>query len=292
MATQMAQTLLDNLEQSCSPISRNESTPPDPNVSPNFFSSQPELSELDLESITITTKKYELLMMLRKLYKQSIQLPIQEFHSTVTTREELQRIRQITTPILQNNLSARVATKIQSERPADRPVLTGLIREESEKSTASLRQQLKSTSDKLEQILRQQAQQRTRDTTHQSKQPRTSQGSKNSRGGNMKKNKGRTGRQGASTVVAESLPSNPMSSTPSPSPPDQTWGRKRTLVGQSSTPSTTPPDQTWGRKRTFVGQSKPNEQNSATAVNNDSSSHRRRNTKQWKRPKRHQNAPT
>ena len=289
MATQMAQTLLDNLEQSCSPISRNESTPPDPNVSPNFFSSQPELSELDLESITITTKKYELLMMLRKLYKQSIQLPIEEFHSTVTTREELQRIRQITTPILQNNLSARVASKIQSERPADRPVLVGLIREENEKSTASLRQQLKSTADKLELMQRQQAH-NPNTNMHHSQQIRTHRSTKNSRGGNT--NKGRTGRQGASTVVAESLPSNPMSSTPSPSPPDQTWGRKRTLVGQSSTPSTTPPDQTWGRKRTFVGQSEPNEQNSATAVNNDSSSHRRRNTKQWKRSKRHQNAPT
>lgn len=288
MATQLTQTLLDNLEQSCSPIPRNESTPPDPNVSPNF-SSQPELSELDLESITITTKKYELLMMLRKLYKQSIQLPIQEFHSTVTTREELQRIRQITTPILQNNLSAKVASKIQAERPADRPVLVGLIREENEKSLASLRQQLKSTADRLE-LMQQQQTHNSNTNIHHSQQIRTHRSTKNSRGGNT--NKGRTGRQGASTVVAESLPSNPMSSTPSPSPPDQTWGRKRTFVGQSSTPSTTPPDQTWGRKRPFVGQSKPNEQNSTTAENNDSSTHRRRNNKQWKRSKRHQNAPT
>ena len=278
LATQLAKTLLDNLDKSYSPITQTEntpthtSTPPDPCASPNHnFSSQPEFSELDLESITITTKKYELLLMLRKLYKHTVQLPIEEFHSTVKAREELQRIRHITTPILQNNLSARVATKIQSERPADRPVLTGLIREESEKSTASLRQQLKSTSDKLEQILRQQAQQRTRDTTHQSKQPRTSQGSKNSRGGNMKKNKGRTGRRETSTVVAESSVSIPTSST--------------------TPPPSSALSQQWGRKRPYVGPSKTQEQNSATAADNDSSAHTRRKSTHWKRPRHEQNNP-
>ena len=266
LAAGLARTLIGNLEQSYSPTATSESSPTDTCASPNIFSSQPEFTETDLESITITTKKYELLQMLRKLYKNSIQLAIQEFHSTVTTREELQRIRQITTPILQNNLSAKVASKIQSERPADRPVLVGLIREETEKSTASLRQQLKSTADKLDLMQRQQGN-RPNNNMQRSQQIRTPRSSKNLRGGNS--NKGRTGRHEASTVVAESS----------------------TSIQPSSTPSPLPPALTWGRKRPYIGPSKTTEHTSATVADNDSSAHRRRRNANWKRPKQHKNAP-
>lgn len=92
---------------------------------------------------------------MNELFVQAIKRPLTEFHSMVTHREELTRIKRITAITTQSSLATKVATKIQAERPAERPVLTGLIQEETEKTTLTLRRQMQSAMNQLELIKKQ-----------------------------------------------------------------------------------------------------------------------------------------
>jgi hypothetical protein len=227
---------------------------------------------MDLESITIAVKRNKLLKMILKLYIHTVKLPIQEFHSIIVRREELQRIRRITTPIRQSCLSARVAATIQSERPADRPVLAGLIREETEKTTATLRQQLKSATDQLEYVRQQQEQimhsynHKLSTNNHSNNRSRKP---KNVKGGNNNNNKVHTGSagNGNSTVAAATSISAPITTlTTARKPPPQPqstpgWGRNRQRPIQTTGPSSVDPvenaitvhkrkgDKSWSRSK-------------------------------------------
>ena len=264
MAQQLTESLMNNLGQSRSPFNADESiiTQGQGDTSPtNNFSSQPEFSEADLSSITTATNKHVLNTRIIQLYTNTVLLPIQKFCSTVTAREELLRIRSITTPSLQNSLSAKVAAKIQTERPADRATLRGLIHEEQEKSTTLIRQQLQSALHRLERFEKQQE-----DKNNLKQRPSTS---KKSRGGNT--NNTRDAKKNErSIVVAESSTSNQASSIPTPPSPPSTQG--------------------WGRKRPQVRFSLPNDRNSVATNDNVSIAPKQKRQRNWKRPKHQKNS--
>jgi hypothetical protein len=264
MAQQLTESLMNNLAQSNSPFTADESviTRGQGDTSPtNNFSSQPEFSEEDLSSITTATNKHVLNTRIIELYTNTVLLPIQKFCSTVTAREERFRIRSITSSSLQNSLSAKVAAKIQAERPADRATLRGLIHEEQEKSTALIRQQLQSALHRLDRFEKQQE-----DKKKLNQRPSIS---KNSRGGNTNNNKDAR-RNETSIVVAESSTSNRTSSTPTPSAP--------------------PPTQGWGRKRPHVSFSIPSDRNSVTPNDNVSAAPKQKRQRNWRRPKPQRNS--
>lgn len=262
MAQQLTESLMNNLAHS--PFTADESiiTHGQGDTSPNNnFSSQPEFSEADLSSITTATNKHVLNTRIIELYTNTVLLPIQKFCSTVTAREERFRIRSITTPSLQNSLSAKVAAKIQAERPADRATLRGLIHEEQEKSTTLIRQQLQSALHRLDRFEKQQE-----DKKKLNQRPSTL---KNSRGGNTNNNKDAK-RNETSTVVAESSTSNQTSSPPTTSAP--------------------PPTQGWGRKRPHVRFSTPSDRNSVTPNDNVSIAPKQKRQRNWKRQKPQKNS--
>lgn len=280
MAQQMTNTLMNNLAQS--PFTADESeilnetdeanksttshesgNTQEPNDSQNNdinFSSQPEFSEADLTSITTATNKHVLQMRIIDLYTKAVRLPIKDFLTAVTAREESLRIRQLTTPSIQNSLSARVAEKIQSERPADQATLRGLIREEQEKSTTSIRQVLQSALHRLDRF--EQEHKLNKQTSNE--QPNRKPSAKKSKGGNTNQTKDGTRRKEASIVAADYSASN---LTPSlPASPPSTLG--------------------WGRKRPRVTFSKPLEQSSVTAESNASTAPKPKRARHWRKSQR------
>jgi len=225
-----------------SPDALGGQTPHDPYDSPTFDFTSQELTDEDLESCKLLEHQNKLWKMIHKLYVNTIKLPLQEFHSVVFKREELQRIRQITTPALQSCLSAKVAATIQAERPADRPVLQGLIREETEKATAVLRQQLKSTTDTLNNIRHKHATLMHHGNTpksyhHPNQHPR---GSKNYTGGNKQRH--HSGKPNDHSVTVGKT-SSTVAAVTSPSVPQQTMTNSLHPLPQSQS------DSGWGRKR-------------------------------------------
>jgi hypothetical protein len=88
--------------------------------------------------------------MLDLLLSNTIILPIQAFHRSVTQREELLRIKSVTTTSNLETSAKKITDVIMKEMPAERPVLQGLIREETEKSTSDLKRKLQSALDQLE----------------------------------------------------------------------------------------------------------------------------------------------
>jgi hypothetical protein len=280
MAQQMTNTLMNNLAQS--PFTADESeilnetdeanksttshesgNTQEPNDSQNNdinFSSQPEFSEADLTSITTATNKHVLQMRIIDLYTKAVRLPIKDFLTAVTAREESLRIRQLTTPSIQNSLSARVAEKIQSERPADQATLRGLIREEQEKSTTSIRQVLQSALHRLDRF----EQEHKLNKQKSNEQPNRKPSAKKSKGGNTNQTKDGTRRKEASIVAADYSASN---LTPSlPASPPSTLG--------------------WGRKRPRVTFSKPLEQSSVTAESNASTAPKPKRARHWRKSQR------
>ena len=88
--------------------------------------------------------------MLLNPYTNTIKLPVEKFHTTVTLREELIRIKQVTTITPMSSLALKVAAKIHNELPTERPTLAGLIREETDKKVSDLKRQLQSAMDQIE----------------------------------------------------------------------------------------------------------------------------------------------
>ena len=188
-----------------------------------------ELNEVDMQSINATAQRLTLLKMIRTLFTQTITMPITEFHAMVTRREELVRIKRITAAATKSCLTAKVAAKISSERPADCPVLSGLIREETEKISTSLSRRLTSAMDQLEHVKKQQQlmlqQYGNRQVGYNSS---IRQGSKNYRGSNNKNKVWQRNQvTGDSSVAAATLPTNSTTSTQPPLPRSQHQGTKR-----------------------------------------------------------------
>lgn len=265
-----AATLLNRFSYSPLPgENEGEVNPEDPTPQNNFTSQ--ELSEKDLESITMAVEQDKLRKMIHKLYIYTVQLPIKEFHSIINQRDELQRIKRITTPALQSCLTTKVAATIQAERPADRPVLAGLIREETEKTTASLRQQLKSATDQLDYVRKQQALILSNTHINNSKQ-RSRKHSKNSMSGNNNEVQAGSTGNGTLTVAAATSTSAPSSAS---------------TVSLQSLPQ---PHSSGTRKRKQHPHSDPSRGlNSTVAVDNVTAARRRKNKKSWQRPKPQRN---
>ncbi len=119
--------------------------------------------------------------MLETLYQNTITIPIQTFHNIVTQREELLRIKSVITTSTLETSAKKVTDVIMQELPAERPVLAGLIREETERNTSGLKRKLQSALDQLE---------RTKKTlkvlaTKRHAQSNTEELPKNSRSSNM-----------------------------------------------------------------------------------------------------------
>lgn len=239
----------------------------------NLTSDSTEITDHDIHSLDQAVKHDQLLKMIIKLYVNAVKNPIRKFHSIVTTREELQRIKQVTTPILQTCLTKKVAATIQAERPADRPALAGLIRDETEKSTNLLRKQLKSATDKLESIQKQHSLllHNHRYVTNSQQKHRSQRHQKNSRGGNSNNSNKRldisTGNDRSAVAASRSNDRSTAAvahSTSVPTPPSPVLNQ--------------PPSQEWGRKRSL---NKP--QDSAEAPENANAVRRRKNNSSWQR---------
>jgi hypothetical protein len=112
------------------------------------------LANINLEEITIHAEKQKIQTMLYNLVINGIKKPIIEFNACVTHRVELNRIKAATTSLPMESLAAKVTAKIHAELTVDRPVLRGLIRDESDKATGKviedLKRKLQSVSDKFE----------------------------------------------------------------------------------------------------------------------------------------------
>jgi len=250
------------------------------------------LQDLDLDGIVKEASFLKVLGMIRDFYIHAVKLPIDEYHSSVTKREELLRVKRAAAVVLKSSLASKVASKIQAERPADRPVLQGLIREETEKQTALLWSHLKSATDQMAHVQQKQRQ-------FMSDQPRRHQPAKTSkrpahfptsthsttpknRGGSNNTNKWTRNTSKSSVVAAAGSRSFQTSAVITPLPQadrQQQWGRKRppttSRLPTDSTPSQTdnqwehripPPvaphpqsnttptqdDNQWGRKRSPI----------------------------------------
>ena len=184
--------------------------------------------------------------MLHDLYLNTIKIPIDEFHSTIVQREELIRIKRVTASALKLSITAKVVSKIQAERPANRPVLSGLIQEVAEKKTSTMQSQLKSALDQLSHV---QNQQRALIKHLQLKSIHTppkqnSNTSKKQRGSNKNRVWSATTTNSGLPVAAATSQAFPNSTSPltaaSQQPLSQLWGRKRSLDPSSSAERVSP----------------------------------------------------
>lgn len=245
LGSHLAESLMNNLQNQFSYSSTPDGTNDDDENSQHGIGSGTQdpddeaLREIDLESLTVTAQQNKLTYMIHQLLIHTIKKPITEYHATLIRRDELIRIRRITTTSIKTSLAAKVATKIQAERAADRPVLSGLIREETEKNTEDLRRQLKSATDQLEHVRQQQnsmiAQYNLKRARTMPSQNTTDTAKK--RGGSNKKHKNitwsRSTDNGYSTVAAATSPTIQNSTAqhtrfqPNHQQQQQQWGRPR-----------------------------------------------------------------
>ena len=76
------------------------------------------------------------------LIQQAIANPITEFHRVHKVNDESKKIAVAIIPRQLSDTAQRIAAVVQAERPADRPVLCGLIREQADKSIEEMRKRL------------------------------------------------------------------------------------------------------------------------------------------------------
>ena len=76
------------------------------------------------------------------LIQQAISNPITEFHCVHKVNNESKRIAVAIIPRQLSDSAQRIATVVQAERPANPPVLCGLIREQANKSMKEMRKRL------------------------------------------------------------------------------------------------------------------------------------------------------
>lgn len=157
------------------------------------------LAAIDLEHITSIAVKGNVQMMLHTLFIQTIKIAITNFNACITHRKELNRIKLVTTQIPMESLAAKVTAKIHAERPADRPVLTGLIHDEAEKLISNLKRKLQAVTDQME------SNSKKLKELKSTREPRTSspkqqRQAKNNNGGNLSWSRAQST---SSTAVAE-----------------------------------------------------------------------------------------
>lgn len=175
----------------------------------------PSFAVNDLDIATKMANRRSIRSMLYKLFINAIKKPIAEFHAFITQREELNRIRQVTAKIPLESLATKVAAKIHSERSADRPVMAGLIREETNKALTSLKRQFQSVTDQIETNTRKlNALQNAKRNNSEESQSSTSRNrhSKKRQGGNHSWS--RTPQSQSSTAAAVNSSTTPRQQTP------------------------------------------------------------------------------
>ena len=86
----------------------------------------------------------ETITQLVSLIQGTITSPIEQFVIFSRKKEESKRIRLVTIPIQAANAADRIAAVIGKERSADRPLLTGLMKDCAIKSTDNIRRRLQS----------------------------------------------------------------------------------------------------------------------------------------------------
>jgi hypothetical protein len=163
------------------------------------------LSRMDIDAITNKYDHQKVIHMLETLYQNTITIPIQTFHNIVTQRDELLRIKSVITTSTFEASAKKATDIITRELPAERPVLAGLIREETEQNTSGLKRKLQSALDQLE---------RTKKTlktltTKRLVQSNTEEPLKNLRSSNMTWSRSfPVEHNGNSTVAAATLPTS------------------------------------------------------------------------------------
>ena len=107
----------------------------------NEFATQ---NEDTAEAANIIGGRSTIRQLLLFLIQQAIANPITEFHRVHKTNDESRRIATAITPQQLSDAAQRIAAVVQAERPAARPVLCGLIREQADKSIEDMRKRLQS----------------------------------------------------------------------------------------------------------------------------------------------------
>jgi len=193
-----------------SPLTRDTSTHP----FPSSFSQgengdlDAALAAVDMDDITNTAARGTIQKMLNDFFINAVKNSIAKFHTFVTQREELNRIRHLTTKSPMESLATKVAAKIHNEQPAERPVLAGLIHEVTDKALSGLKRQFQSVADQLSTNTRklnalQAAKKRNTDDTRSST-PKRSRQSKNSPGGNLTWSKAQSTNLSSSAAAEDS----------------------------------------------------------------------------------------
>jgi hypothetical protein len=202
-------------------LNTNETSPQSPSFTQTIEFDN-ALAELDLDSINEHSSRTKLLKMIIDVYINTIKLPIIEFHRVVTQRDELVRIKRVTTTSILESTAAKVAAVLHAERPAERPVLSGLIREETEKSTLILKRKLQSAMDQLDQNKKQLKLLSSKISSRRTPEHPHTLISKNTQGSNMTWSRAILSNEGDSPVAAATLPttqhSPPMQPTITPLP--------------------------------------------------------------------------
>ena len=139
------------------------------------------MAGMNLDLIVELNNHDKFTRMIDTLYNNTITRPINKYQKIITQREELIRIKSAMTTSTLETSARKVTNIIMRELPAERPVLAGLIREETEKNTSELKRKLQSALDQIE---------RNKRTlkllcTQNSKQPHTEDTAKNARSSNM-----------------------------------------------------------------------------------------------------------
>ena len=175
------------------------------------------LADIDLDKITATADRTKILTMLATLYTNAIKLPVEKFHTTVTLREELIRIKQVTTIKPISSLATKVAAKIHNELPTERPTLVGLIHNETDKKVSDLKRQLQSAMDQIEtnskRLKSLQKSQRSSPTGNNLPVSRQRQ-PKNKEGGNWIWSRANNTSQSSPAVADDSLTTNQLQTVP------------------------------------------------------------------------------
>lgn len=191
------------------------------------------IAAIDVDKFTNEAMQASLHTMTVKLLLNVIQEPIREFHRRVTHREELERIRRITAHATLTSAASRITSVIQTERPADRPVLSGLIRDETKKSVSDLKRKLQSAMDSIE---RNQKSLKTLSNQIRGQNSNSNSNSKKHSGGNILWSRSKTTTGQASTAAAATSPTIQLSN---PAPPPVSQNRQRSDTGGNNKASHT-----------------------------------------------------
>jgi hypothetical protein len=168
-----------------------------------------------MAQVNLLFTQQTIITLLFDLITNTIIHPVATYNLTITHQEELLRIKRVTTSSTLTLAAGKVAAKLQTEKPTERPVLSGLIQEETTRSTAGLSRRVQSAFDQINQNKKQLKMLIT--ARHNDRKS-----TKKSQGSNIARSRSTVPNDGGSVAVATLptgiTPSLPLTSTALPTP--------------------------------------------------------------------------